>query len=136
MPRYHKYPTDYYSPLHKVYYLSFKGVPFYIGLTKLPLIKRLCDARKDSKRDTSPKDLFIRKCLSEAHNLNIHLLEVVDNPDHALFLEEYWIQQFKCWGFELLNIYKTKPPKRLMTRDLDRYLKFGIKAKPYTPRST
>ena len=134
MPRYHKYPTEYYSTLPKIYYLSFKGVPFYVGLTTLPLIKRLCDARKDSKSSNSPKDIFIRERLDKANDLDIHLLEIVDNSDHALFLEEYWIQQLKAWGFELLNKYKLYPPKRLQRRDLDRYIKFGMNAKPYTPR--
>lgn len=129
-----RYPPEYYSNSNKIYYLSCDGIPFYIGVTTMPLIKRLCDSRKDSKKDTSPKDILIRNALSANKIIEIHLIEEVSNPDHSLFLEEFWIQMFRTWGFELKNKYKVNPPKRLQSRDIVRYKQAGIGVRLNTPR--
>lgn len=57
----------------------------YVGKTKLRLEQRL--------------KAHIKK-LNE--NLYIYELDCIENNDWRLW-EEYWIQQFKAWGFKLLN---------------------------------
>ena len=122
MARYKKYyPDEYYLSFPKIYYLAFDNIPFYIGVTSMPLIKRLTDSRNDARENKSAKDLFI---LDQMYNhnkvLEIHLLEVVTDNYH-LIMEEYWIWQFKTWGFSLYNTYLSKPPKKRDKRGLKRY---------------
>lgn len=101
----------------------------------MPLIQRLRDSKKDCKVRCTAKDLFIRGHINDLDSFDICLLEIIDIPSHALFLEEYWIHQLKSWGFTLLNKYKVYPAKRLQRRDLHRYIQFGIKAIPFTPKA-
>lgn len=77
----------------------------YIGKTNQMLLKRLNGHIQDAK---------IRK--SKTHNSNwiyslilknqkpiIELLDEVNENTAWQLIEQYWISQFKCWGFNLLN---------------------------------
>lgn len=122
MPYSKRYPAEYYTDLHKVYYLSFDGVPFYIGVTKMPLIKRLSDSTKDARIKYSPVHSFIKeKMYKENKVIEINIIESIPYKIHALFIEEYWIHQFKQWGFYLLNCWKVNPPKRYDKRAIRKY---------------
>ena len=61
------------------------GVPLYIGKTKNNLILRERQHQKKLMKQIS-----------------IIELDNVDNNEWK-FWEEYWIEQFKAWGFSLLN---------------------------------
>mgnify|MGYP003346073760 FL=1 len=68
----------------KIYFLH-KGdnIPFYVGETSQPLKYRL----NHHKRKLGVKTY-------------IELLEEVED---WRFWERYWIQQFKAWGYKLIN---------------------------------
>ncbi len=68
----------------KIYYLYKNNIPFYVGETSQPLNSRLSQHRKKLK----DKDI------------HIDLLEEVEN---WRFWEAWWIEQFKAWGFILIN---------------------------------
>ena len=90
-------------------------------------MKRRCDSIGDCRTNSSKVNQFIyHKLYKENKTLEINLIEVVTDEKFDLYLEEYWINQFKQWGFTLFNQYKVKPPKRLQIRDCGRYIKAGI----------
>jgi hypothetical protein len=66
----------------KIYVLERNGIPFYIGKTR-HLIRR-----KHSHYQTYGTDIT---------------LMVIDVVEDWKYWEEYWIEQFKAWGFNLLN---------------------------------
>ena len=73
----------------KIYYLETNGEIFYVGKTK----------------NTLPYRLAIHKFLlkkKEITNVNIHLIDDVDLHNWK-FWETFWINQFKQWGFNLIN---------------------------------
>lgn len=43
-------------------------------------------------------------------------IEILEEVDETFVFESelYWIRQLKCWGFNLLNCNKTKPPKKAL----------------------
>lgn len=71
----------------KIYYLhDGNNIPFYVGKTNRKLINRL-NAHK----------IRLKK-----QNLKIELIEEIYINEWK-FWESYWIEQFKCWGFNLIN---------------------------------
>ena len=73
--------------LIKIYYLTKKdNIPFYIGKTKNDLVYRHRHHRFHLKN----KDI------------KIHTIDEVEEVDWK-YWESYWIEQFKCWGFDLTN---------------------------------
>tara|TARA_B110001452_G_scaffold144385_1_gene120074 strand:+ start:4673 stop:5299 length:627 start_codon:yes stop_codon:yes gene_type:complete len=70
----------------EIYYLTKKdNIPFYIGKTKNNLVRRQTSHRFRLNED-----------------VGIHSIDVVDEEDWK-YWESYWIEQFKCWGFDLDN---------------------------------
>jgi len=67
----------------KIYYLHINNIPFYIGETSQSLNNRLSHHR--------------RKLGS---NIQIELLDEIED---WRFWEAYWIEQFRQWGFNLIN---------------------------------
>lgn len=65
-----------------IYTLSIDGLIFYIGKTT-NLNKRLANHK-------------------QTYGNNI-LLEVLDKTDNWRWCEMFWIEQFRCWGFNLKN---------------------------------
>lgn len=69
-----------------IYFLSKDNIPFYIGKSNNPV------RRKHKHYITYGVDIK---------------LEIIDSCDNNKqtwkFWESYWIEQFKCWGFTLLN---------------------------------
>lgn len=58
--------------------------------------------RKNCEKKQTPKDCWILSLLNK--NL-CPILEVIDETEGQWeWLEQYWISQFKCWGFKLLNL--------------------------------
>lgn len=123
-----RYTSEYYNTKPKIYYLSFDDIPFYIGCTKMSLIKRLTDSRNDARTNTSKKDKFIVEQMYRYNKtMDINLIETVDDAKFCLLFEEYWINQFRQWGFILYNTNLIKPPKKIDKRGLTRYKNALIK---------
>lgn len=75
----------------------------YIGVTTGRLQSRLCQHVWDSKNKLSHKSNWISNIISTTKERPlIELLEEVDNSDWE-WVERYWIEQFKQWGFSLVN---------------------------------
>ena len=66
----------------KIYVLERNGIPFYIGKTNDTI------RRKHKHYQTYGTDI---------------MLTVIDVVEDWKYWEEYWIEQFKTWGFTLLN---------------------------------
>lgn len=73
----------------------------YIGKTN-DIIKtfsrHICDKRKTYKVN------WINKLKLQKLKPIIEVLDITENQAKAYFLEQYWISQFKCWGFTLTNL--------------------------------
>jgi hypothetical protein len=69
-----------------IYVLERNEIPFYIGKTKNPTLRE-----KDHKS-------------KYGNNISFVVIdETLDIKEIWKFWESYWIEQFKVWGFELLN---------------------------------
>jgi hypothetical protein len=69
--------------MFKIYYLHRgDGIPFYIGKTK-NAVRRI-----HKHYDNFGYDIFY---------------SIIDEVEDWKFWESYWIEQFKCWGFNLEN---------------------------------
>lgn len=102
----------------KTYYIytltdSHKNTICYVGVTTNPTqreydhnwVKRqkypLCTYKK---MDGTPVPSFPKYLQVNNVTLYMEIIEeVVCSKNEALRIEEYWIQQFKAWGFPLLN---------------------------------
>lgn len=75
----------------------------YIGVTSLSLSQRLSQHIWDSKNRLSHKSNWIKSTFNETGRFPvIEELEIVDDANWEL-MEQYWISQFKVWGFNLVN---------------------------------
>lgn len=66
----------------KIYILEKNGTPFYVGKTK-----------DSTRRKNAHKKTF---------GLDIQSY-IIDEVEDWKFWENYWIEQFRCWGFKLEN---------------------------------
>lgn len=87
----------------KVYYLEHpeKNVPVYIGTTIGSLSARL----KDHNEKIHGKDLCSKLAL-QLHDKGLKFLicQLDEVPlDEWRFWKHFWMDQFRAWGFELLN---------------------------------
>ena len=80
----------------------FTGEVRYIGKTAVSLAVRLSGHICDSKKLTNHRHYWIRSILNKG---GIPILEVIDEVEwqHSQDTEIYWIEQFKHWGFNLVN---------------------------------
>lgn len=88
--------------------------PFYVGCTRGSLYTRLnqhLNNKKSFKELRNKIDSIMERGMIPLVNL---IEETRDqNPN---YLEKFWIQQFKAWGFELLNINHADPTKEKRRR--------------------
>lgn len=70
------------------------GKVVYVGRTKNTRLRFTAHRSKPT---------FLLKCWMTNHTPLFHVVDSCDKKD-ALLMESYWIQQFKAWGFELLNV--------------------------------
>jgi hypothetical protein len=76
----------------------------YIGKTVVPLKYRLSSHICESKKyNNSYKNSWIRSLLIKNQSPIIELLDTYDKKDWE-WVEQYWISQFKTWGFKLVNL--------------------------------
>jgi galactitol-specific phosphotransferase system IIB component len=89
----------------KIYMLShpITSEPKYIGKTIHELDERLKQHIKLAKyKQTTHRTKWISSLLKQGLYPKIELLEFVDSSNWQ-FWEQYWICQFKVWGFKLTN---------------------------------
>lgn len=72
----------------------------YIGKTKYSLTDRLCKHLITYERNHRAN--WIRSLTNKGLKPIIELIEEVPDDEWILW-EKYWIVQFKCWGFNLVN---------------------------------
>lgn len=92
--------------VYKIYYLmnELSGEIFYVGSSAMRLKSRLINHL--CIKETFNKPLFDK--IKEANkNVSIHEIEECTKED-VLRLERFWIQQFICWNFPIVNI-KLRP---------------------------
>lgn len=74
----------------------------YVGKADNP-IKRLSEHIRKSKYSNTHKNNWIISLIKKNLKPIIEIIDVVSTDDWG-FWEQYWIDQFKCWGFNLTNI--------------------------------
>lgn len=74
----------------------------YIGKTIQKLEKRLIAHIYESNHKKNHKCNWINKLRKRGSNPKIKLIDIV-HEDEWEFWEMYWIEQFRCWGFNLVN---------------------------------
>lgn len=72
----------------------------YVGITSRPK-RRLYEHLNDD--ENNKKSAWIKKLKSLELEPIYEVIEKTDLLNYSL-IEQYWISQFKCWGFELLNM--------------------------------
>lgn len=75
---------------------------FYIGITTISLESRLLNHLVASKRNDNPIYQYIREVSQQPVIEEVETFEV-DSKIIALTIEQYWIDQFRQWGFRLYN---------------------------------
>ncbi len=88
---------------------------FYIGKTQ-NLIGRLQQHINASRTGKSQKDAIIFDIISNGCCPIINEIDSVDcvyqeDEDRVSELEAYWMQQFKCWGFDITNVVGIEYPQ-------------------------
>lgn len=89
-----------------IYYLSdSRGNIRYVGKTKNELRKRLYKHIQESIESKRPthKINWIKSLLDKGERPIINIIDEVPENEWT-FWEEYWISQFKSWGFNLTNL--------------------------------
>jgi hypothetical protein len=88
-----------------IYYLSDeKGNIRYVGKTKNSPRKRLYKHILESKTNKkSHKTNWIKSLLNKGERPVINVIDEVQEEEWE-FWEQYWISQFKSWGFSLTNL--------------------------------
>jgi hypothetical protein len=74
----------------------------YIGKTKQELSKRLYAHIHESKNSNTKKNKWIKSLTNKNLKPKIEEIDIVSESNWE-FWEQYWISQFKAWGFELKN---------------------------------
>jgi group I intron endonuclease len=85
-----------------IYTLSDEKNIRYVGKTK-HLNKRLSSHKNESKLKRTHKEKWINNVLLNGGKIIMEILEICDD-DIANETEIYWIGQFKCWGFDIVNL--------------------------------
>jgi hypothetical protein len=77
----------------------------YVGKTQVGLKTRLKGHVKEAKKLKLYSSKWINSLLVQNKHPIIELLDIVNENDWC-FWEEYWISQFKSWGFKLTNLHR------------------------------
>ncbi len=94
--------------MFKIYTLAdpITGNIRYIGKTSNTLQYRLAQHLRESNKITTRKANWIRSIKKQSINPVIELLDEYDNEKLCCYMECFWIEQFKAWGFDLTNYTK------------------------------
>lgn len=84
-----------------IYILSDGNEIRYVGKTKF-ISKRYGSHINESKKKRTHKEKWINKVLLNGGKIIIEILDMCDD-EISDDIESYWISQFKCWGFNLVN---------------------------------
>jgi predicted GIY-YIG superfamily endonuclease len=107
--------------VYKVYSLKcpFDNEIKYIGISINPELRLI--SHINEPQGTNEKALWTLKCFLYDKHPIVEIIEEIetDNKSEAYELERYWIEQFKQWGFNLLNgvYYKTNKRKGVKKED-------------------
>lgn len=74
----------------------------YVGKTKRPKARKREHCYKCYLKRRNRKNNWVKSLLKRGVKPIFEILDYV-NYDEIDFYEEYWISQFKCWGFDLVN---------------------------------
>jgi group I intron endonuclease len=85
-----------------IYTLSDEKDIRYVGKTKY-LNKRLSSHKNESKLKRTYKEKWINSVLLNGGKIIMEILEICDD-EIANETEIFWISQFKCWGFDIVNL--------------------------------
>jgi predicted GIY-YIG superfamily endonuclease len=103
-----------------IYYLKEKGDIFYVGCTVNPYTRI---QNHNRNFDSHPDKYGISKLKKHFNSrLEMEVIEEIEFTDYKdlLKIENYWINQFVAWGFELINksyLRVNKPLKKLYPTD-------------------
>jgi len=88
----------------KIYTLSDETGVKYVGKTsdtKKRLYRHVYDAK--TKKILNKRDAWIKSLLNKGEKPKLEIIDIVIEEDWVI-MEQYWISQFKCWGFNLKNM--------------------------------
>lgn len=85
-----------------IYTLEDNNSIRYIGKT-INLDKRYKSHIRESSSLRTHKEKWINNVLSKGDKITMEILDICDEKDSSE-IEIYWISQFKCWGFDLVNL--------------------------------
>ncbi len=74
----------------------------YVGITKNTLYRRLSGHKSDSKKGNTKVHNWIKARQKDGCEIIIKLIEEIET-DIIYFWEDYYIDLFKSWGFNLKN---------------------------------
>jgi hypothetical protein len=77
----------------------------YVGKTDRPTSVRLSQHVNDAKRVGTHRSNWVRSLLNAGIRPVLEAVEEVPKSEWE-FWEQHWIQQFKGWGFDLVNTHK------------------------------
>lgn len=94
-----------------IYSLNYKdtGNPFYIGKSINPNL-RFLNHNTCVKNGSSKMHFFLLENNLDFDYTIIDEIEIKENDSELIRLERYWIEQFRQWGFILLNTIHYKHP--------------------------
>jgi group I intron endonuclease len=85
-----------------IYTLSDGEKIRYVGKTKF-ITKRYQSHINESKNKRTYKEKWINNVLLNNGKIVLEILDICDD-DVSNEIESYWINQMKCWGFNLVNL--------------------------------
>lgn len=101
----------------------------YVGKTVKPLTRlnqHLIDAKNN--KINCHKDNWLRKLIKDNLLPEFHIIDEIESSDWK-WLEEYWILQFKVWGFDLTNMTNGGDGNNNQFRSLESKLKTSLTLK-------
>jgi hypothetical protein len=75
----------------------------YVGKTSYPKQRLYCHIKESNSGKSTHKINWIKSLIKINRNPELLIIDEVDICDWR-FWEEYWITQFRCWGFKLTNL--------------------------------
>lgn len=91
---------------YTIYTISCQNEIRYIGVTSTSINKRFSQHKYNTKhvnRRQCPVHKWMWSCINKGETLSIEVLDTCLECNWE-WTEQYWISQFKSWGFKLLNL--------------------------------
>jgi hypothetical protein len=92
---------------YKIYTLTcpIEGTVKYVGVSSSKDLNTRLQSHISGSEGTYKKLIWIERCRAKKLKPKIEVVETIITEDryYVLETERYWIQQFKAWGFDLVN---------------------------------